>query len=296
MRRKIVFLDIDGTLIGTDRRVAQSAIDAVHHAQERGHIMLICTGRSIPEVGPEIMSLGCDGIVAASGAYVEIRDTVIMNRFIEPTVITAVSAIFDHLGVDYLWQSSRGMWATGHYIAQVRDLERSAFEGERGGNWHSLEQSREQARREHRPLGDLVPGSKGTFFALPQRGVSYQQLCDALSQQPLDVVRGSLGMGIPANGEAMMRGVNKALGLRVALRHLGSTVEDAIAIGDSDNDFDMIRTAGIGVAMGNAVEGIKRAADFITTDVDDDGIARAFRMLGLLDSPRAWGRPDDASN
>lgn len=292
MRRKVVFLDIDGTLIGSNRRVPRSAVDAVHCAQQQGHVMLICTGRSIPEIGPEIMDLGCDGVVAVSGAYVAIHDTVIMNRFIEPAVITAVSSIFDRLGVDYLWQSSRGMWATETYIDQVHDIERSAFEGERRNNWHSLERAHEVARKEHRPLGELVPGSKGTFFALPERGVSYQQLCDVLADQPLDIVRGSLGMIIPANGEATMRGVNKALGLQAAVRHLGASVDDAIAIGDSDNDLDMIRAAGIGVAMGNAIDSIKQAADFTTTGVDDDGIAHAFHMLGLLDSPPAWDRTD----
>ncbi|MDE6861214.1 MAG: HAD hydrolase family protein, partial [Alistipes sp.] len=68
-------------------------------------------------------------------------------------------------------------------------------------------------------------------------------------------------------------------------RHMGSDISQTMAFGDGGNDVDMIRSAGWGVAMGNATDELKAAADYITSSIDDDGIARAiehFESLGIL--------------
>ena len=62
---------------------------------------------------------------------------------------------------------------------------------------------------------------------------------------------------------------------------------ETMAFGDGENDIDMIRFAGIGVAMGNAIKNLKSAADYITTDIDDDGIANALKHFGLIDRQHA---------
>ena len=74
---------------------------------------------------------------------------------------------------------------------------------------------------------------------------------------------------IPADG-------GKAVGMQVMLEHFGWTKDNAIAFGDGGNDVDMLRFAGIGVAMGNATDEPKAAADYVTDSVDDAGIANAF--------------------
>ena len=63
---------------------------------------------------------------------------------------------------------------------------------------------------------------------------------------------------------------------------MGIKNEDTYAIGDSVNDLDMLSFAGIGVAMGNARDTVKANADFITRDVEQDGIAYALKELGIL--------------
>ena len=70
--------------------------------------------------------------------------------------------------------------------------------------------------------------------------------------------------------------------LRQTLAHLGLTREQCIAFGDGGNDVTMLEYAGIGVAMGNACEEAKAAADYITEDVTHDGLAHALEYFGLL--------------
>ena len=74
----------------------------------------------------------------------------------------------------------------------------------------------------------------------------------------------------------------KANGIQKVLEFYGMTKKEIIAFGDSDNDMDMLEFAGIGVAMGNAEESVKAVADYVTTDIDEDGIWNACRHLELI--------------
>ena len=74
-------------------------------------------------------------------------------------------------------------------------------------------------------------------------------------------------------------GNSKARGMDVLCRHFGIRQEETIAFGDGANDIEMLRWAGIGVAMGNAAPTVKEAADFITADVDNEGIEQAINTL-----------------
>lgn len=80
---------------------------------------------------------------------------------------------------------------------------------------------------------------------------------------------------IPKNG-----GKNK--GIDAIINHFGIKLEETMAFGDGGNDIDMLKHAGIGVAMENARDDVKEIADFITTSVDDDGITNALKHYNVL--------------
>ena len=92
--------------------------------------------------------------------------------------------------------------------------------------------------------------------------------CDSTRWNPyfIDVV--------PAGG-------SKRLGIDAMIRAHGIDLAETMAFGDGQNDIEMLRHAGIGVAMGNAADEVKRAADYVTTGVDRAGIAKALRHFGL---------------
>ena len=80
---------------------------------------------------------------------------------------------------------------------------------------------------------------------------------------------------IPKDG-----GKNK--GIDAIINHFGIKLEETMAFGDGGNDIDMLKHAGIGIAMENARDDVKEIADFITTSVDDDGITNALRHYNVL--------------
>ena len=79
--------------------------------------------------------------------------------------------------------------------------------------------------------------------------------------------------------ELVPQGIDKALSLSVLLENIGMTCEEVIAIGDGYNDLSMIKFAGMGIAMGNAQEPVKKAADYITLTNDEDGVAEAIERI-----------------
>lgn len=83
--------------------------------------------------------------------------------------------------------------------------------------------------------------------------------------------------------DVVARGGGKVSGIQEYLEATGLSPSEIIAFGDGENDIEMLRFAGIGVAMGNAVEGAKAAADYVTADIDDDGIEKGLKHFGLIE-------------
>ena len=83
-------------------------------------------------------------------------------------------------------------------------------------------------------------------------------------------------------GDLSPAGITKANAIAMLLKHLGRDVEDTIAFGDAKIDISMFELCNYAVAMGNAGAETKEAADYITTDVNEDGIWNAFKHLGLI--------------
>ena len=77
--------------------------------------------------------------------------------------------------------------------------------------------------------------------------------------------------------------ITKATGIQRVLDYYGAAKEDSIGIGDSENDIPMIEYCGLGIAMGNAMEPVKKKADWVTTPILEDGILNAFKYAGVID-------------
>ena len=79
---KVVFIDVDGTLVDYENKLPQSAVEAIRQARKNGHKVYICTGRSRAEVYQEIWDIGLDGMIGGNGAYVEDNGKVVAHKLI----------------------------------------------------------------------------------------------------------------------------------------------------------------------------------------------------------------------
>ena len=276
MAPKHIFIDIDGTLVGYDAKIPPSALKAIQAAQARGHKIIIATGRQRAQIYPELLdALDFDGIIASTGAFVECNGQTVYESIVEGDDLRFITDYFRREGMCYLLMSGDELYADHTF----RDV--------------VLPYMREVGYTE-----ELIEGAYGNVKTIEDptnmRGVqkfSYflsDKTTDVMSRDLDDrfyVVDYSVGKLKTEKyfGEITLAGVNKGSGILRYLEAAGASLEDTIAIGDSGNDIDMIDLCAVGVAMGNATDKIKSAADFVTTDVDKDGIYNAFLHLGLID-------------
>ena len=272
-----MFVDVDGTLVDHDGRVPDSAKRAIKAAQANGHLVFMCTGRSRPELWPEVTDLGFDGLIAGAGAYAAVGDVELMHRHMAPAQVARVADFFGRHGFDYFFEGAYGLFGTPGVRDRVEVLRRAAvpaaarFADLRRGFFAYVDKI-EVDPRPGRPVSKLlflldggvtfddVRAEFGDFHVIPSSVPTFGSLC----------------------GEMQLPGVHKASGIDAVLAHLGIPREHTIALGDSDNDLEMLRHAGVGIAMGNARPHVKDAADEVTAAVDEDGVHQALARHGLL--------------
>ena len=275
MSTKHVFLDIDGTLVGYDSKIPKSALKALELAQANGHKIIIASGRAYCMIYPELLRTVCfDGIISSGGACVMVDGKVIFESYIDDENLSFVVDYFRANGINYLLMSKDDIYAEPVFNNYVlpgmiksgynEDLVRQAY----GNNVEVAD------------VKAIKCGNKLAYFTSPFKP-------DKISRDlggRFYVVDFSVGKTEKSNffGEMNNAGVNKALGIDKYLEYVGASLEDTIAIGDSANDLEMLEHAGVAVAMGNGTDAAKAAADFVTTDVDKDGIYNAFVRLGLI--------------
>lgn len=271
--RKALFFDIDGTLVNFHGQMPESAVRALKKAQDNGHLLVICSGRSICQIYSFLIELGFDGVVAASGAYVEYKKQVIFRRHMGEKTLKAVCALMDEADAVYSAQ------AENRILVKERCRERLL---KRFQKWHENDDNfAEQVNNgmeADNQLEECRAIEKINFF---DSKISVSEIRERLADC-CDVTAMSFSVPTDTDGEISTQGVNKALGIQKFIEHAQIAWEDTVAFGDGPNDIDMIEYVHTGVAMGNAWDEIKQRADFVTKDIDDDGIGFAMKELGLI--------------
>lgn len=278
--RKAVFLDVDGTLVNDYGQVPDSARDAVREARSNGHLVFLCTGRSVAELWPEILDIGFDGLIAGAGAFVQAGGEVLVHRYLSRRDLRHVMDFFGERGVDVYFQANDGIYGTRRLRAHLRRLIVGSVTDED-------------------VLAELLRGLFGFINAIKvdadpfdtritkaiyiDSAVTLEEVRSEFAGV-LDVVPSSAVFFGPNSGEMMLPGVHKATGIEVLIRHLGIDRADTLAIGDSYNDLEMLEHVAVGIAMGNAPDAVRNVADDVTTGPDEDGIRLAFLRHGLIGS------------
>ncbi|MFH8251313.1 HAD family hydrolase [Microbacterium sp. B2969] len=281
-RQRIVFLDVDGTILEHGSHVSPSTGPAIRALRAAGHLVYLSTGRSASDIHPNVAEIGFDGAVTNSGALVVSDGEVIVDRPLSRAATDRMLTAMRNRGIRYFLQTRDAVYASGDMAELMRD-------------YAAALDARVAAGQEVRPEDSLVGLAERTFPSASEADLTRIDKAVFVSDHPegLEELRADLGdeflvvpgsMPLPggSNGEISERSTTKGSAIELLLAHLGIDSADAIAVGDSWNDIEMFQVCGVSVAMGNAQPELKELADFVTTDVLDDGIANAFRRLGLI--------------
>jgi len=276
--RKILLIDIDGTLVNYDNRLPASAVDAIRRARANGHRVYLCSGRSKAENKQEIWDIGIDGYIGGNGSYVESEGEVVLHQLITADQCRRIVDWLDSRKLGYYLESNNGLFGNSVFREQV------------------VPTLAEYSRRKGRPARtdikytDAFPGMiwDGEMYRDDLNKVSYvlssyQDYLDAQKAFP-EMQHGTWGgVGETALfGDMGVKGITKAHAVAALLEHLSADKADTIAFGDAKVDIPMFDACAYGVAMGSGGDEIKAAADYVTTDVDEDGLYNAFVHLDLI--------------
>lgn len=257
--KKYFFIDYDNTLFShRTNRIPDSAMEAVLSAQKAGHRVCLASGRGfrgdISEfVGPDFKP---DGLVSSNGALLEAEGKLLKEKYFDPEI---KKRLLD-------------------FVAEKNYCLISCCEN----RWYVSNPERMYAHRTKAapPLpGPIISGQE--FSLLLEKPVlsffleeEEEALADLEQHFPeLKVLRMSEDLG---GADIVPKENGKASGMLQILDYFGASPKDAVAIGDSMNDLEILQYAGLGIAMGNAMSQLKTAAGYVTADIDDDGLKLAF--------------------
>ena len=278
--RKIIFLDVDGTLVDYHNRIPESAIRAIRQARENGHLVYVCTGRSRAEMQPELWEIGLDGMIGGNGSYVEHQGKVVMHQLISKGDAKAVVDWLHGRGLEFYLESNNGLFASENFSERARETMKI----------YAMNRGKTAEEVAHQEVEDVLHGLvfDGELYRDDLNKISfvldsYQDHLDSKYAFPQLVANTWGGRGETALfGDLGVKDIDKAHAIDVLLEHLGAKKEDTIAFGDAKIDIPMLEYCAVGVAMGNGGAEILAMADMVTDDVEHDGLYNAFEKLGLL--------------
>lgn len=272
MDKKVVFLDVDGTLVNKEGIIPASAQEAIHKAQANGHKMVVCTGRSLFQVPQMLINLGFSGIIAAAGAHVIADGKEIFHATIDEEHRKMVSDYLQRNKFVFCFQTDDGIVASEENRKKLLDnlMDMGVTENYMAqivGEFHICDDVWKNDREE-----------KVIYYDAPFP----VERVNADLQPYFDTVQLSLAGADDYCGEIGINGIHKATGMQTYLDYVDISRENTIAIGDGPNDFQMLEYAKVGVAMGNAKDEVKERANMVTDDINENGIYNAFQKLGLI--------------
>ena len=258
-KKKSIFLDIDGTLIMGEKGPFTEDLDAMREAAGRGHSVFLNTGRSLANISRALLELPfIRGAAAGGGAHVLLKGSendlrTVYHKWVSEEMIARVFA----------WYSARPQSCVleGEQNCYIINGPYSLFTIGNLRATDSLEEFKNQSR------GDFI--TKLTLNRLDSE--DERRFLETFFQVNC----------FPNYAEGIIKGENKAKAMGIILKETGLERENSIAIGDSGNDLDMLRFAGMGIAMGNATPELKEAAAAVTSDCGKGGVAVALRKFVL---------------
>lgn len=258
---KAAFFDIDGTLVSfTTHKIPQTAVDAINEFHDNGGRVYISTGRPIAIVTNIGQISGIvDGYITFNGAYSFVGNDDINIDEIPDDNVHVMLDDADKNGYPVIVCGKRDL-----VVYNYHEIFDEVFVQELGVTNIDINKSISDLRGE--PVLQLTP-----FFTVDMEKRVMPHMPDCISAR-----------WNPKFTDITRRGADKGNALKLLAAHEGLDTSECIAFGDGGNDISILRTAGIGVAMGNAAENVKSAADYVTTHIDDNGIANAFRHFGLI--------------
>jgi Cof subfamily protein (haloacid dehalogenase superfamily) len=253
---KIVFFDVDGTL--RDREyMPESTKLAIAELKQQGILPVLCTGRSEYEMAALREELGIDWAITCNGSHIGFQGQTVFASAFDPSLVTDWLATAEQQGHTLLLYGAEKMFINRPDCSYFRQAQK-----EIGFREPILT-----------PSNNVIPDIyQFIIFCSEEEEAFYK----GMNRNALYLHRWR-PWALDINPE----GMNKSVGVRRLLSHLGYTPDEAVAFGDGLNDLEMISFVGKGIAMGNSCKEVLEKAPYVTRSLREDGILHGVREFIL---------------
>ena len=264
MAYKLVATDMDGTLLNSDDKITDATVQAIKWAMDKGVVVTLSTGRPLQGVRKYIDQLGLEcPVITYNGAVIaySVTGEILFSQDMDIAEATKVFNLAIQKGVMFIVWSQNKLYASEisektHFYEGITntkanlltDFEKVLENGITKMLWYDDSQV----------LDEYIAELKSENFLNTTFTKSRAYFLEFFSNK-----------------------VSKAVAMEKLGEHYGIRREEMIAIGDQTNDLSMIEYAGLGVAMANAVDSVKRVADYITESNNQDGVAKVIEKFIL---------------
>ena len=273
MSIKMVALDLDGTTLHDNGKFSERTIKAFYDAMKKGVHIVVATGRAVHSLPKKLFEIeGLEYAVTSNGARiidVRTRET-IRASFVDEEAVRTVH--------DYLVKRNAmiEIFCRGRAYISADEFDRIVNNGETRRN-------REYVSSTRTPVDDIYAMLWENAGEIENISINYFDLEEKKNMEEglVEIPNITLTSSFLYNNEIGGASTSKANSLKYLMDMLSISPEELMCCGDSPNDLAMIELAGIGVAMGNAMERVKEEADYITATNNDDGVAKAIEKFVL---------------
>lgn len=267
---------MDGTLLDSNSRVLPSTVEALRAALAKGVTVILATGKARPAAISCMETVGLagpGGVVSTNGPGVFLQGLAVHGldgRLLpSPNLPTeVVTAAFEY--------------------ASRHDVPLAAFLGDACATLKMHTELQELHSRYFEPLPEVLPSLAALSRGPPVKKLLFMTNPDFVHthlqphwQAALEGSGAMTTMAVDNMLEIVPSEIHKWVGMKSLLQESGLAASQVMTLGDGSNDLQLVGNAGIGVAMGNAVDAVKDAASFVTASNDDDGVALAIEKYLL---------------
>ena len=271
---KIIALDLDGTLLDSEKRLSAENQRALERAAAQGIEIVPTTGRIyglIPEVVRQLPFIHYAVTVNGAELYDVTNDRVLAQKELTWQKAVEIIEYLDGFDVVYDCYQNGGGYMTKAHLDKVGDYLTSVY-------------FKEIYRKSRIPVPELK-----AYLRERGEGVQKVQFCtkdQKLRAFLLETLKTrfagvAVSTALPYNGEINDEKGHKGGALEALCGHLGCTMENVMTLGDGSNDITMLQMAGVSVAMENAAPEVKAAAKYVTGSCDESGVAQAIERFCL---------------
>lgn len=272
MKYKLLAFDMDGTILTSDKKITPATAEKLAELSRRGIYVAVSTGRALAELDAykdEFQAVRF-GVILSGGIVYDFADKKVLANHPVPE-----DMIYKLIDAGLAEDAMVHMLTLDKSIASERDIAR--MPEVHMGIYQSMFDRICVRCDDFKKFVRENPGEVIKVNLYHTTIESRDRTVERVKNYGLNLV-----FAESTNLEASPAGISKASGLIELCKILNIDVKECVAIGDAGNDLEIIETAGVGVAMGNAIDEVKEIADYVTADNDHDGVLKAIEKFFSL--------------